>query len=521
MIRGRTVSLPLVALIALGCGGGDPSGEDAGGVDSGALEDAGRDTAVERCRAASDCDDGAWCTGEEVCNPDDPTAGPDGCLAGTPPCEGSTRCVEEEVRCETICPDLDGDGRRDLSCGGDDCDDSDANRFPGNPEVCDPDDHDEDCDSTTFGVRDSDGDGAPDASCCNLDGAGVAACGNDCDDANGTVHPTATEACNDRDDDCDGAVDEEVGMTFLRDDDGDDFGVTGDTVEACTAEAPYTATAGGDCDDSMVGVFPGATEVCNGADDDCDGMMDEGLMVTYYRDADGDGHGDSGMTTLACADADGWVTDNSDCDDNDARSFPGASEICDGRDNDCSEGGGPAVSEDADGDGHGPAGAPCLTVVGSIPLDDCRDDIASVNPGNFAFATEAACPSGLSPCFMFNGIWTCTPGDIGCPGPEVTQRTVCVGPEVECAPDNIVWGVQIQPQWDMNCDGTVEPMRRQGGCGSACGECRGSGPGTGPTTDYTSMSDPPCGELVEHKRCFCFMAGFCNSELFDQALACR
>jgi len=70
------------------------------------------------------------------------------------------------------CPDADGDGRRSAACGGDDCDDHDAGRFPGNVEVCDADQHDEDCDPATFGFRDEDQDGVVDARCCNLDQAG-------------------------------------------------------------------------------------------------------------------------------------------------------------------------------------------------------------------------------------------------------------------------------------------------------------------------------------------------------------
>jgi len=61
----------------------------------------------------------------------------------------------------------DGDGRDSIACGGDDCDDNDRNRYPGNAEVCDAEDHDEDCDATTFGNRDVDGDGHIDALCGN------------------------------------------------------------------------------------------------------------------------------------------------------------------------------------------------------------------------------------------------------------------------------------------------------------------------------------------------------------------
>jgi hypothetical protein len=101
-----------------------------------------------------------------------------------------------------VCPDDDGDGVASAACGGADCDDADPSRYPGATEVCDADD--EDCDDTTFGADgDTDGDGHAAVGCCN-----GAACGDDCDDARDDVNPRATEACNaGLDDDCDGLAD--------------------------------------------------------------------------------------------------------------------------------------------------------------------------------------------------------------------------------------------------------------------------------------------------------------------------
>jgi len=101
----------------------------------------------------------------------------------------------------TMCADDDGDGRRSVACGGDDCDDADPDRFPGNPEICDGDD--EDCNDTTFGP-DRDSDGFVSIACCN----GPDNCGPDCNDVLNTVNPGATEVCNgDVDDDCNGLAD--------------------------------------------------------------------------------------------------------------------------------------------------------------------------------------------------------------------------------------------------------------------------------------------------------------------------
>lgn len=90
--------------------------------------------------------------------------------------------------------DNDGDGHTAIHCGGDDCDDNDANRYPGNVEVCDAGTHDEDCDPTTFGRRDMDQDGLVDVKCCNIHGSNVY-CGNDCDDANAAI-TTGQVKCN-------------------------------------------------------------------------------------------------------------------------------------------------------------------------------------------------------------------------------------------------------------------------------------------------------------------------------------
>ena len=70
--------------------------------------------------------------------------------------------------------------------------------------------HDEDCNPETLGTADRDGDGHIDSRVCNWINSGNFNCGDDCDDGQGGVHPYTTEACNDRDDDCDGVIDEEL-----------------------------------------------------------------------------------------------------------------------------------------------------------------------------------------------------------------------------------------------------------------------------------------------------------------------
>jgi len=104
-----------------------------------------------------------------------------------------------------------------------------------------------------------------------------------------------------------------------------------------------TSCGGGDCDDSDWTIYPGATEVCDGADNDCDGSTDD-------VDLDGDG----------------WSGCTDDCDDSSWSVYPGAAEVCDGLDNDCN-----GLQDDVDDDGDGWDGC------GS----DCDDDDWSIYPG--------------------------------------------------------------------------------------------------------------------------------------------
>jgi hypothetical protein len=175
------------------------------------------------------------------------------------------------------------------------------------------------------------------ASCSDADGDGYtnATCGGtDCDDADAGINPGATETCNGVDDDCDGQIDEGVKTTFYRDADGDAYGNADVTTQACNAPTGYVAD-NTDCNDADEAINPGATESCNGVDDDCDGQIDEGVKTTFYRDADSDSYGNADVTTQACTAPTGYVADNTDCKDADEAINPGATESCNGVDDDC------------------------------------------------------------------------------------------------------------------------------------------------------------------------------------------
>lgn len=204
-------------------------------------------------------------------------------------------------------------------------------------EVCDGKDND--CNGvvdngipTRTWYRDADGDGYgnpnPALTTQNcLQPAGYVANASDCNDANAGIRPGAAEVCNEVDDDCDGAVDEGVKTTFYRDADGDTYG-TNTTTQACSRPSGY-ATRSGDCNDANASIKPGATEVCDGKDNDCDGNIDEGVKKTFYRDADADTYGVTGTTTLACSQPSGYASRGSDCNDAARYIYPGAPEPCD------------------------------------------------------------------------------------------------------------------------------------------------------------------------------------------------
>ena len=194
-------------------------------------------------------------------------------------------------------------------------------------------------------------------------------------------------ACGDKDD---GA-----GETSMeRDADGDGY--------------PATAHGGSDCDDGDVTVHPGAEEVCNGVDDDCDGAIDEDALDadTWHVDLDGDGAGDPASTLLACDQPAGAVADGTDCDDGDPAVHPGAEEACDGVDTDCD---GALDEDEADLDGDG------FDVCADLDCDDGDPDAWPEAPEDCADGSDQDC----------DGLVDCEDGD--CAGDAACQEDCADG----------------------------------------------------------------------------------------------
>jgi len=90
-----------------------------------------------------------------------------------------------------------------------------------------------------------------------------------------------------------------------------------------------------DCNDRNDQIYPGALEICNDQDDDCDGDIDEDVKTVWYYDGDGDGYGDPESYLTHCDQVENAVTNANDCDDDDPDVNPGARETCDGLDENC------------------------------------------------------------------------------------------------------------------------------------------------------------------------------------------
>ena len=365
--------ISMTLLVACGDKDDDGGGDgDSGGTDGGVVDADGDGFAVE-----DDCDD----TNADV-NPDADEI----CDGIDNDCDTLVDDEDDSVDLSTgttFYADADGDGYGDPAVAvdacaapsgtvesSDDCDDTLAGVNPGAVEVCDAADLDENCSGAaddadpdvdastqtlTFPDGDSDGFGdADDPGTLYCDPpSGVVTDNTDCDDGDGDVHPDATEICDadDVDEDCAGGaddadvnVDPATQTLGYPDTDGDGYG-NADVGGVLYCDFPSDVVADNtDCDDLEFNVNPGVTEVCDAdnIDEDCSGAADNGdpdvdpsTLSTFYADADGDRYGDPDVEVLACDEPPTAVTDNTDCDDTNANTYPGATELCDGEDNDC------------------------------------------------------------------------------------------------------------------------------------------------------------------------------------------
>jgi hypothetical protein len=347
-----------------------------------------------------------------------------------------------------------------------DCDDADPAFHPGASESDCTDANDYNCDGSV-GFADTDGDG-------------FAAC-EDCDDTDGAVNDDGIETCDSVDNDCDGLVDSDdpdvTGTTlYYGDADGDGYGGQQFQVAACEAPAGYVSNSD-DCDDVNSASHPGASEVCDDADNDCDGDVDEGVGATWYQDSDSDGYGNGSVSTVSCDAPAGYVSNALDCDDFNAATNPSSYEVCDAVDNDCDG----SVDEDAinattwyvdsDADGYG-SGASSTTAcdepTGYADNDsDCNDGDAAVNPAatEWCDLVDNDCDGGVdegdavdaTPWYQDldgDGFGNAANQEIGC-----NQPTGYVADATDCndtSASTNTSGTEVCDSVDNDCDGTVD-----------------------------------------------------------------
>ncbi|MEC7987191.1 MAG: putative metal-binding motif-containing protein [Myxococcota bacterium] len=223
--------------------------------------------------------------------------------------------------------------------------------------------------------------------------------GGDCQDDNADIFPGQDEICDDVDNNCDGNIDEVGNILWFADVDEDGYGDPNSTIASCTQPSGHLDNSL-DCDDSNPAINPDAIESCDGIDNNCNGILGDGATDApiWYEDADLDGYGNDSVTTYSCSQPPGYSANADDCDDARFETSPSRQEYCNGIDDDC-DGDTDEESIDAtvffsdlDGDGYGDVTSPvnsCSLTAGlAANSTDCNDDPTQDGATIYPYATE-------------------------------------------------------------------------------------------------------------------------------------
>lgn len=243
-----------------------------------------------------------------------------------------------------------------------------------------------------------------------------------------------------------------------------------------------------DCNDHDPTVNPGAIELCNVIDDNCNGSIDEGC-TTYYLDADKDGYGDPNVSVIETSQPADYVTNNGDCDDSEASVNPAVTEVCDGFDNDCNgvvddrmpdfDGDRLCDSIDPDDDNDSiedsDDSAPldpniCANTDGDL-CDDCASGTFDPNNDGYDFDGDGLCDAAFNP-FCGDGLCDVTEGCASCEVDCGQCSTPCgngiCDTEENCITCSIDCGFCID-----NCGNNVCDTRENCvNCPLDCGRCQ-------------------------------------------------